>query len=430
MGRSMFKDPLLPESTLSVGGKDVQIESLLTKAEFLSGRPFIKATSKPSINTTRVIKLMGSSPLPTSPLPLPTPKNRKVEDDEDRSMEISAKSFYANTHKSAGMKAQFRNPLLKTTTLPQRRDGGPSPRHDPNAEGALLMTRPIDCPKGKVIVDVVLDPFLGQHLRQHQRDGVQFLYECVMGMRDFNGQGALLADEMGLGKTLQTIALLWTLLKQNPFQNEQSPTYGKDGVIKKALIVCPATLIINWKKEFQKWLGNERIGVLVADDKKTKLTDFTHGKSYSVMIIGYEKLRNVQDELKKGVGIDIVIADEGHRLKTAQNKSAQAIRNLNTQMRVILSGTPIQNDLSEFFVMVDFVNPGILGTHNTFKKEFEGPIVKSRQPGASERDVEKGTAREEELSSLTKPFILRRTAEILSKYLPPKTEYVQAHKNS
>ncbi|KAF4637890.1 hypothetical protein G7Y89_g182 [Cudoniella acicularis] len=280
------------------------------------------------------------------------------------------------------------------------------------------MKRPSYCPKGKEIVDVVVDPFLGQHLRDHQREGIKFLYECVMGMGDFNGQGAVLADEMGLGKTLQTIALIWTLLKQNPI-------HGSEGVIKKALIVCPVTLIVNWKNEFRKWLGNERIGVLVADnDKKIRLTDFTHGKSYSVMVIGYEKLRSVQDELKKGVGIDIVIADEGHRLKTAQNKSAQAIRSLNTSMRIILSGTPIQNDLSEFFEMADFVNPGLLGKYNTFKKEFEGPIMRSRQPGASDSDVEKGTTRGEELASLTKMFILRRTAEVIAKYLPPKTEYV------
>src|SRR2546430_1243279 len=142
------------------------------------------------------------------------------------------------------------------------------------------------------------------------------------------------------------------------------------------------------------------------------------------MIIGYEKLRTVQDELKKSDCVDIVIADEGHRLKTAQNKSAQAIKSLDTTRRIILSGTPIQNDLSEFFVMVDFVNPGLLGTYATFKKEFEVPIVKSRQPAAPKRDIERGTTRSEELASLTKMFILRRTADILSKYLPPKTEYV------
>ncbi|KAH8782003.1 SNF2 family N-terminal domain-containing protein, partial [Hyaloscypha sp. PMI_1271] len=380
-----------------------------------AGRPFLKTsvkrTSSTGSNRSQVTK-PSKAPisLPKGKMPLPDSKKGEASD-----MEIPAKSFYA--HKSAATKAHFKNPLLATTIMPPKKNGGPTPRHDPNAERALVMKRPRDCPRGKEIVDIVLDPFLGQHLREHQREGVKFMYECVMGMRDFNGQGAILADEMGLGKTLQTIALLWTLLKQNPI-------HGTEGVIKKALIVCPVTLITNWKKEFRKWLGNERLGVFVADGQKIKLTDFTHGKSYSVMIIGYEKLRSVQDELKKGAGIDIVVADEGHRLKTAQNKSAQAIRSLNTPMRIILSGTPMQNDLSEFYEMVDFVNPGLLGTANTFKKEFEGPILKSRQPEASKKDIEKGTARGEELSSLTKTFILRRTAEILSKYLPPKTEYV------
>ena len=148
------------------------------------------------------------------------------------------------------------------------------------------------------------------------------------------------------------------------------------------------------------------------------------GRSYNIMIIGYEKLRTVQGDLQKGSGIDIVIADEGHRLKTAQNKSAQAIKTLSTERRIILSGTPLQNDLSEFYFMVDFVNPGLLGKPGVFKKEFENPILKSRQPEASSKDVEKGEARSAELADLTSKFILRRTAEILAKYLPSKTETV------
>lgn len=327
------------------------------------------------------------------------------------------KTLNAATAKSQATGNAFKNPLKESTVMLQRPRNEPTPRHDPNLPGALVMKRPDHVPKGKQIVDVVLDPILGRHLREHQRDGVKFLYECAMGMRSFNGEGAILADEMGLGKTLQTIALIWTLLKQNPVH--ESPP-----IIKKALIVCPVTLINNWRKEFRKWLGNERIGVFVFDGKKTRLTDFTMGKSYSVMIIGYERLRTVQEELTKGSGIDLVVADEGHRLKTVQNKCALAIQSLNTSRRVILSGTPIQNDLSEFFAMVDFVNPGLLGTFKMFMKEFEGPIVKSRQPGALKKDIEKGEARGEELRELTSVFILRRTADILSKYLPPKSEYI------
>ncbi|SZF03903.1 unnamed protein product [Blumeria hordei] len=413
MGRVMFKDPLLPGSTLNIGGKAVEIDSIITKEDFMAGKPFLrpsnKRTSSADISLPAPKRIRIPPTLPSGKVPLAT---KKVE---PSNFKIPAASFYA--HKST--KTITGRTELKTTKeiSPPEAGGIPVPRHDISGPGALVMTRPTNIERGKQLVDVVVDPFLGQHLRAHQREGVKFLYECVMGMRDFNGNGAILADEMGLGKSLTTIALIWTLLKQ-------APIYGTKCIIKKALIVCPVTLISNWKKEFKKWLGNERIGVFIADNRKNKLTDFTHGRSYNVMIIGYEKLRSVQEELKKGHGIDIVIADEGHRLKTAQNKSAQAIRSLSTPKKIILSGTPIQNDLSEFFEMVDFVNPGLLGTYKTFTKEFENPIIKSRQPGASPDEVEKGIARQEELSSLTQMFILRRTAEILSKYLPPKNEYV------
>ena len=85
------------------------------------------------------------------------------------------------------------------------------PRHDPNAPDALVLPRP-KMPSGVRPTDVVIDPQLAKHLRPHQKEGVRFLYECIMSMKDFQGQGAILADEMGLGKTLTVITLIWTLL--------------------------------------------------------------------------------------------------------------------------------------------------------------------------------------------------------------------------
>lgn len=402
MGKKSWTTPLLPGSTLSIGGKDVEIDSVISKEEFLAGRRFLGA-KQPAVHQAE--------------RPIKAGTQTQVKQEKPAATQAKAAIKFIPPVKNASTNGQFKDPLLSSTIMPKPEGTAPQPRHDPEQPDALVMRRPAHAPRGKQIVDVVVDPILTKNLREHQREGVQFMYECVMGMREYGGEGAILADEMGLGKTLQTIALLWTLLKQNPI-HEDPP------VIKKALIVCPVTLINNWRKEFRKWLGNERVGVFVADDKHTRLTDFTMGKSYSVMIIGYEKLRTVQDDLKKGAGIDIVIADEGHRLKTAQNKSAQAIKSLNTERRIILSGTPIQNDLSEFFVMVDFVNPGLLGKYSTFKREFEGAILKSRQPGAVAKDVEKGEARSKELAELTGQFILRRTADVIAKYLPPKTEYV------
>lgn len=408
LGKVACSDALLPGTGLSIAGKEVEVDEMMSRNDYMTERNL-----KKTVEIREPVAAKVPSTL-SKPRLIVRPSGTVAKEKASESLStITAKDFYGGVRSSS----QFKTPLIATTVMSKSTDGRPTPRHDPDAPGAIVMKRPKDCPKDKQIVDVVIDPFLGQKLFDHQKEGIKFLYECVMGMRDFNGQGALLADEMGLGKTLQTITLLWTLLKQNPI-------HGSGPVIKKALIVCPVTLIDNWKKEFRRWLGNERIGVFVADDKYTRITDFTHGKSYSVMIIGYEKLRNVQDQLTKGSGIDIVIADEGHRLKTAQNKSAQAIRSLNTSRRIILSGTPLQNDLSEFYVMVDFINPGLLGTYNAFRKEFEAPILKSREPGASEDDIEKGNDRAEELSSITNMFILRRTAEVMAKFLPPKTEYV------
>jgi DNA repair and recombination protein RAD54B len=409
-------------TNLIIGGKDVEIESAISKKDYLSGKEFLNIARKLSSSPPSRVKptplasskIANSNAPPSNEGPLDTLLKNNTLNAEVGPPKLSVKHLNSTAPRGSAVSTAFKNPLKEISAQPSIK---PIPRHDPNAPGALVMKRPKTAPKGQTIVDVVVDPFLTKHLREHQREGVKFLYECVMGLRDYNGEGAILADEMGLGKTLQTITLLWTLLKQNPIY-EASP------VIKKALIVCPVTLINNWRKEFRKWLGNERIGVFVFDDKRKKLTDFTKGKAYNIMIVGYEKLRTVQEGLLKGHGVDIVIADEGHRLKTVQNKSGQAIQALNTAKRIILSGTPIQNDLSEFFAAVDLINPGILGTYRNFMKEFEGPIVRSQQPEATMRDIEKGEARGEELRELTSMFILRRTADILSKYLPPKTEYV------
>ncbi|KAJ5161989.1 DNA repair and recombination protein [Penicillium capsulatum] len=406
LGRAMFEAELESGKMLYVSGKEVEVDSEIPRREYLAGKKLISdSKSKPSPSG-----LTKQAPKPG----LKRSENGVQPQSIKRTSSGLGKPSVANSTATFGA---YKRPLLHDTVMSSASAEKVVPRHDPTAPGALVMPRPTSVPAGKHIVDVVVDPLLTKSLRQHQREGVQFLYECVMGMRSFNGEGAILADDMGLGKTLQTIALLWTLLKQNPI-------FGNPPVIKKALIVCPVTLINNWRKEFRKWLGNERIGVFVFDDKRKRLTDFTKGRSYSIMIVGYEKLRTVQEGLAKGAGVDIIIADEGHRLKTLQNKSGQAIQSLDAAKRVILSGTPIQNDLKEFFAAVDLVNPGVLGSFKAFIREFEAPIVRSRQPEATKKDIEKGESRNEELRELTSKFILRRTADILARYLPPKSEYV------
>ncbi|RPD67158.1 hypothetical protein L226DRAFT_549783 [Lentinus tigrinus ALCF2SS1-7] len=298
------------------------------------------------------------------------------------------------------------------------------PLHDPDAPGAVVMKAPTkehqtkNNKKNLPVVPVVIDPVLARHLRPHQKEGVRFLYECVMGLRKHEGQGCILADEMGMGKTLQTITLIWTLLKQNPYA-------GAGPVVGKVLIVCPVSLINNWKNEFHKWLGKDRVGVFTGDKDKSTIKQFLNSKIHQVLIIGYERLRTVIADLAYcQPPIGLIICDEGHRLKSANNKTSTMFEALRTPRRIILSGTPIQNELSEFHAMADFCNPGLLDDYSTFKRVYETPILKSRAPGCSAKEAELGEARSAQLTTIAKSFVLRREATVLKKYLPPKHEYV------
>lgn len=168
------------------------------------------------------------------------------------------------------------------------------------------------------ILEVSVDGCLASMLRPHQREGVVFLYKCIMGMNDPNFMGAILADEMGLGKTLQCISLIWTLLKQGP--------YGKP-ILKRVLIVTPSSLCENWNKEFKRWLGTIKIAPYVVEGKQ-KVKDFTKTPRATVMIISYDTfIRNV-DEINS-LNFDLLICDEGHRLKNSEVKTLKVKNVLN-----------------------------------------------------------------------------------------------------
>ncbi|XP_048364013.1 DNA repair and recombination protein RAD54B isoform X2 [Sphaerodactylus townsendi] len=294
------------------------------------------------------------------------------------------------------------------------------PRHDPCAPNCLVMLHPTINHQQKFnkanlpIVDVVVDPHIVNYLRPHQREGVIFLYECVMGMRANGRLGAILADEMGLGKTLQCISLIWTLLHQGP--------YGSKPVIKQVLIVTPGSLVKNWGKEFQKWLGNERIKVFLTDQDH-KVEEFINSPLYVVLVISYEMLLRSLDQIQK-TEFSLIICDEGHRLKNTSIKTSAALASLPCERRIILTGTPVQNDLQEFYALIDFVNPGILGPLSAYRKVYEEPIIRSQEPSATTEEIELGERRAAELTRLTGLFILRRTQETISKFLPPKKESI------
>lgn len=274
-------------------------------------------------------------------------------------------------------------------------------------------------------VPVVIDPRLAKILRPHQVAGVKFLYRCTSGLIDARAKGCIMADEMGLGKTLQCLALMWTLLRQGP--------RGKK-TIEKCIIVCPSSLVRNWANEIIKWLGEGVLTPLAVDGKSTKAADLgqalqqwsvASGRNIvrPVLIISYETLRRNVDKLA-GTEVGLMLADEGHRLKNGDSLTFTALNALRCERRVILSGTPIQNDLSEYFSLLNFANPGYLGTRNDFRKHYENAILKGRDADATDKEVETGQKKLTELSQMVSKFIIRRTNDILSKYLPVKYEYV------
>ena len=274
-------------------------------------------------------------------------------------------------------------------------------------------------------IPVVIDPRLAKVLRPHQVEGVKFLYRCVTGVIDEKANGCIMADEMGLGKTLQCITLMWTLLKQ-------SSEAGKT-TIQKCVIACPSSLVRNWANELVKWLGKDALTPFAIDGKASKAELMQQLRQWSiasgravvrpVLIVSYETLRLNVDELKN-TKIGLLLCDEGHRLKNGESQTFEALNGLNVSRRVILSGTPIQNDLSEYFSLLNFANPNLLGTRSEFRKQYELPILRGRDAAGSDTDRQKGDERLRELLALVNKFIIRRTNDILSKYLPVKYEHV------
>ncbi|XP_055387996.1 DNA repair and recombination protein RAD54-like [Condylostylus longicornis] len=301
--------------------------------------------------------------------------------------------------------------------------------YDPHACNALILYEPplikeherLSMDPSKILVHVVVDPVLSNILRPHQREGVKFMYDCVTGKKG-SFYGCIMADEMGLGKTLQCVTLVWTLLRQSP---ECKPT------ISKAIIVCPSSLVKNWQKEFNKWL-NGAVNCLVIEngskqETTKKLDQYICNKSLRcgtpVLIISYETFRLYSEILNKSE-VGIVICDEGHRLKNNDNLTYQALMGLQTKKRVLLSGTPIQNDLTEYFSLINFVNPGMLGTTNEFKRMYENPILRGQNSDSTDKEREIAIEKTKNLIGIVDQCIIRRTNQILTKYLPIKFEMV------
>ncbi|MBD2071517.1 DEAD/DEAH box helicase [Leptolyngbya sp. FACHB-671] len=213
------------------------------------------------------------------------------------------------------------------------------------------------------------------------------------------GLGACLADDMGLGKTIQLIALLLHLKEQDALE---APT----------LLVCPTSVLGNWEREVKKF-GPDLKVLVHHGDKRSQGKAFAKAvKGYDLVITSYALVYRDAKDLQS-VSWQGVVLDEAQNIKNPEAKQSQAVRQLETQFRIALTGTPIENRLSELWSILDFLNPGYLGPRNFFQRRFAVPIERYGD-----------TASLQTLRSLVQPFILRRlkTDRTIIQDLPDKQE--------
>ncbi|XP_053233448.1 helicase ARIP4 isoform X1 [Podarcis raffonei] len=319
--------------------------------------------------------------------------------------------------------------------------------------------------------DIYLAPQLARAVKPHQIGGIRFLYdnlvESLERFKTSSGFGCILAHSMGLGKTLQVISFLDVL-----FRHIEAKT---------VLAIVPVNTLQNWLAEFNMWLPAPealpadcdpkeiqprtfKVHILNDEHKTTAarakvVTDWvTDG---GVLLMGYEMYRLLslkksfatgrrkkskkqtgpviidldeedrQQELLKGIekalsrpGPDVVICDEGHRIKNCHASTSQALKSIRSRRRVVLTGYPLQNNLIEYWCMVDFVRPDFLGTRQEFSNMFERPILNGQCIDSTPQDVRLMRYRSHVLHSLLEGFVQRRGHNVLKVQLPYKEEHV------
>ena len=234
---------------------------------------------------------------------------------------------------------------------------------------------------------------LSATMRQYQKNG----YRWLRTLESWNF-GGILADDMGLGKTLQMIAVLLAAKLE-----------GKTGT---SLIVTPASLVFNWGEEFKKFAPELKVTLAAGTqaERQKRLEESVHS---DVLITSYDLLKR-DAALYEGREFLYQVLDEAQYIKNHTTAAAKAVKVIKSRFRFALTGTPIENRLSELWSIFDYLMPGFLYGYDTFRREFEIPVVKNNDQEAMER-----------LQRMVGPFILRRLKQDVLRDLPEKTEEVR-----
>ena len=249
-----------------------------------------------------------------------------------------------------------------------------------------------------VLKNIDLSKNLKCSLRKYQKDGVNWLR--FLENRGFCG---ILADEMGLGKTVQTLA--WLQLDRSEKNQKSLP----------ALIICPTSLVENWAEEVKRFTPDKSILVLQGSDRHK---DWKNIPNYNIIITSYALMRRDIDK-HLDFTYSVAILDEAQQIKNRTTQNALAAKKIQANHRLVLSGTPIENSVTDLWSIMDFLMPGYLGDHKTFHEKYELPIIH----GGTEGDLA-----QIKLKRKLHPFLLRRLKKHVAKDLPPKIERIASCK--
>uniref|UniRef100_A0A8C1YMR4 BTAF1 RNA polymerase II, B-TFIID transcription factor-associated n=1 Tax=Cyprinus carpio TaxID=7962 RepID=A0A8C1YMR4_CYPCA len=250
-------------------------------------------------------------------------------------------------------------------------------------------------------------------LRKYQQDGVNWL--AFLNKYKLHG---ILCDDMGLGKTLQSICILAGdhFLRAQEYARSKAP----DCCPLPSIVVCPPTLTGHWVDEVGKFCSKEYLNPLHYTGPPTERAWLQHQvKKHNLVVASYDVVRNDIDFFRD-IQFNYCILDEGHVIKNGKTKLSKAIKQLTANYRIILSGTPIQNNVLELWSLFDFLMPGFLGTERQFAARYGKPILASRDAKSSSREQEAGVLAMEALHRQVLPFLLRRMKDDVLQDLPPK----------
>ncbi|PWN51876.1 hypothetical protein IE53DRAFT_31699 [Violaceomyces palustris] len=252
---------------------------------------------------------------------------------------------------------------------------------------------------------------LNAELRKYQRDGVSWM--AFLAKYQLHG---ILCDDMGLGKTLQSISILSS--KHHERLEKFRATGSPDAKHMPSLIVCPPTLTGHWVHEIKQYANNIR-PLLYSGLPVERVKLQSQIPKYDAVVMSYDVVRNDIAALSR-FNWFYCILDEGHVIRSAKTKTTKAVKMIRADHRLILSGTPIQNNVLELWSLFDFLMPGFLGTERSFHERFGKPIIASRDGKLSSREQEAAALALEALHKQVLPFLLRRLKEDVLDDLPPK----------